>query len=214
MPPDHNPMDVDIEQVWLQASERAKDKIIQPTLWRAVEIARPVTIDGDFFVVGFGTGQLHMAGHLTSAENRNILEAGIYAATGKKLRLAVIDGTDIADWNNYKARQKAAEAQRQKTMQRAAKEMETARTWDGVFEQLGRAYASLHLRQLPQMRGKYIDFALELISTAMDELYDEQNADEATQRSLARVIDRVGVLTEVPPAIIAVELMRFRRSNS
>jgi hypothetical protein len=47
----------------------------------------------------------------------------------------------------------------------------------------------------------------------MDELYDEQSPDEPSQRALARIIDRVGTLTEVPPAIIALELLRYRSSR-
>ena len=61
--------------------------------------------------------------------------------------------------------------------------------------------------------AKYLEQVIELISEAMDELYPSETPDEATQRALARVIDRVGVITETPPALIALEIQKYRRGR-
>lgn len=205
--------DIDIAKVWHEATERVKDRVIHPTLWRALELACPILVEDDQFVVGFGPGHMHLAGHLQSAEHRNAIEAAIAGACGKRLTLVVIDGTGQEEWKHYKARQRAASEARDRVRERIAKEARTIHTWDGILEQVGRAYANLNLRQLPQIRGQYIQSSLEVISGAMDELYDETNPDEPSQRALARVIDRVATLTEVPSAIIALELVRYRKSR-
>ncbi len=204
---------MDISRIWHDATERVKDTVIHPTLWRALELAVPIVAEEDTFVVGFGPGSMHMAGHLNAAEHKNAIEAAIAGACGKPMKLVVVDGNTLSDWEHFKARMKATEEARSRNRARAAREMQTSQTWESTFEQLGRAYAALSLRQLPQVRGRYIDKALALISDAMDELYNEDSPDEPSQRALARVIDRVGTLTEVPPAIIALELVRYRQQK-
>jgi len=91
-------------------------------------------------------------------------------------------------------------------------EIAVAKSWEGLLETVGRRYAALHLRQLPQFRARYIEEMLAEISDAMDVLMPEGSPkDELAERSLARVIEKVGTLVEVPPALIALELQRFRR---
>jgi len=208
-----HPSTMDISQVWHEATERVKDRVIHPTLWRALETAVPITVEDELFVVGFAPGTMHLSGHLTSADHRNAIENAIAGSAGKKLRLCVIDGATLDDWNHFKARQTATREVRQKQHERARREMQTTQTWDSTLEKVGRSYAALNLRQLPQVRGKYLLDAIEMISTAMDELYNDEAPDEVTQRALARVIDRVGTLTEVPAALIALELLRYRQTR-
>ena len=204
---------MDIEKVWHDACEHVKDKIVHPTLWRAVEMAVPITAEGDQFVVGFSPNTMHMAGHLTSAQHKNTLEAGILASSGKKLQLVIIDGSTPDDWKNFKARQKAADEVRLRLRAKAEQSHTATHSWDGILDQVGRSFSQLQLRQLPQVRAKYLEQVIELISEAMDELYASETPDEATQRALARVIDRVGVITETPPALIALEIQKYRRGR-
>lgn len=204
---------MDITQSWNQAVEIVKDRVIHPTLWRSLEIAVPVATDEDQFVVGFAPGTMHLSGHLTSSDHRNAIESALQSVTGHKFRLLVIDGATADDYKHFKDRQRAMDEMRQRQRQRVAKEYATTQTWDSVLEKLGRTFARLQFRQLPQVRGKYLEEAIQMISSAMDELYDEERADEATQRALARVLDRAANLTEVPASIIALELWRYRRSR-
>ncbi len=204
---------MEIDKVWHDATESVKDKVMHPTLWRALDLAVPVTLEGDSFVVGFGAGSMHMAGHLTASQHRNMIEAGLASSAGKKLNLVVIEGTTQDDWASHKARQRAAEEARTRVRERVAQEHQATQSWDGVLEQVSRSYSQLQLRQLPQVRASYIEQAIVLISDAMDQLYDEENPDETAQRALARVIDRVGVNTDTPPALIAWELTKYRKTR-
>lgn len=204
---------MDIQAIWHKTTERVKDKVIHPTLWRALEVANPITVEGDHFVVGFAPDQMHMSGHLNSSEHRNAIETALAGYSQKKLRLLIIDGVSLEDWENFKARQRAAAQSRERARQRATVEMAAAKSWDGVLEQMGRTYAAMNLRQLPQVRADYLLRSIELISEAMDELYNDESPDEPSQRALARVLDRVGTLTEVAPALIGYELLKYRRAK-
>lgn len=204
---------MDIQAIWHRTTERVKDKVIHPTLWRALEAGNPITVEGDYFVVGFAPDQMHMSGHLNSSEHRNAIETALAGYSGKKLRLLIIDGVSLEDWENYKARQRAAAQSRERARTRATVEMAAAKSWDGVLEQMGRTYAAMNLRQLPQVRADYLLRSIELISEAMDELYNDEAPDEPSQRALARVLDRVGTLTEVAPALIGYELLKYRRAK-
>lgn len=204
---------MDIQAVWHKTTERVKDKVIHPTLWRALEVGNPITVEGDYFVVGFAPDQMHMSGHLNSSEHRNAIETSLAGYTGKKLRLLIIDGVTMEDWENFKARQRAAAESRERARNRATVEMAAVKSWDGVLEQMGRTYAAMNLRQLPQVRADYLLKSIEIISEAMDELYNDEAPDEPSQRALARVLDRVGTLTEVAPALVGYELLKYRRQK-
>ena len=207
-------MEMDIAAVWHEAGERVKDKYMIPTLWRALENSVAITLEDGQFVVGLGPGSTHLAGHLNAPEYRNAIEAAIAGACGQRVRLVVIDGVGMDEWVNFKARRDAIAEQREKARQKTVRERATTQTWDGVMEAVGRSFAKLQLRQLPQVRAKYIETAVAMISDAMDEIYDEKSPDEASHRALARVIDRVGTLAEVPSTIVALEITRFRKRDS
>ena len=61
-------------QVWLQAAEKVKDQIVAPTLYRALELGVGITVDGDYFVLGFSSADMPMASHLRSSQNMATIE--------------------------------------------------------------------------------------------------------------------------------------------
>ena len=202
---------LDINALWEKVTDTVKQKVIHPTLWRTLELAVPIIIEDNFFVVGFTPSDYNMSGHLTVPEHRNAIESALEAYNGTRLFLRVIEGQTAADWRNVKV--KEADADRLADAKQKKRERESAitKTWEGLYEQVGRGYANLPLRQLPQARARFIESVIEDISDAMDDLIPRgDKVDELTERSLARVIDRAGSLTDVPPALIALELKRFR----
>lgn len=202
---------IDINALWEKVADNVKHKVIHPTLWRTLELAVPITIDGNFFVVGFTPSDFNMSGHLTVPEHRNAIESALESYGGKRLFLRVIEGQSTADWKNVKVKEADADRLAEATQKKRDRESAITKTWEGLYEQVGRGYANLALRQLPQARARFIESVIEDISDAMDDLIPTGgNVDELTERSLARVIDRAGSLTDVPPALIALELKRFR----
>lgn len=199
------------KSIWAEAVEKVKDRTISPTLWRALEKAVGVVIEDGFFVVGFAPQDMPMSGHLFSSEHKNTIEAVIAELTGSQLRLRIMEGSSTADWENAKARQLAAEAARQVTLQRKMEESAASRTWDGVLEHVSRHYSSMTLRQLPQQRARYLSEAVVIISDALDVLYPSGSAvDERSERLLARVIERVATTIDLSAVEVADRLLRYR----
>lgn len=201
----------DINALWEKVVDNVKHKVIHPTLWRTLELAVPIIIDDNFFVVGFTPSNYNMSGHLTVPEHRNAIESALEAYSKTRLFLRVIEGQTASDWKNVKIKEADADRLAEVAQKKRDRESAITKTWEGLYEQVGRGYANLALRQLPQARASFIEAVIEDISDAMDELIpDGSKVDELTERSLARVIDRAGTLTDVPPALIALELKRFR----
>jgi hypothetical protein len=200
-----------VTAIWDKVVEQVKLKVMHPTLWRSLEISIPVTVEGTQFVVGFPPGSFHMSGNLTSGDHRNAIERALREFTGIPLQLRIIEGDSIEDWEHVKYKDQSLEAIREKERKKRDQASAVSQSWDNLLEQIGRRYANLHLRQLPQARAKYIGEMVRAISDAMDELMPTgSSADELAERSLARAIDRVGQLSETPPTLIALELQRFR----
>jgi len=203
---------VNIAAIWDKAVNQVKLKVIHPTLWRSLELAVPIVIENNEFVVGLASGNFHMSGHLTSSEHQNAIESALREFAGAPLSLRVIEGTTLQDWKQVQAKDESMQALKEAAYRKRQVEIAVAKSWEGLLETVGRRYAALHLRQLPQLRARYIEEMLATISDTIDVLMPEGSpTDELAERSLARVIEKVGTLTEVPPAMIALELQRFRR---
>lgn len=197
--------------IWSEAVEKIKDRTISPTLWRALEKTHGVTMEGGFLVVGLIPADFPMSGHLLSSEHRNTIDVVISEIACEPLRLKVIEGITVGEWETAKKREAVAEASREAAMKRRMEESAAAKTWDGVMEQVSRKYATTPMRQLPQMRARYLVEAITIVVDAMRTLYPQEGAaDELTERSFSRLIERLASLVEMPPADIADRILRRR----
>lgn len=196
--------------VWHQVTELIKVRVIQPTLWRAMEAALAITIDEGVLVIGFKPGGYHMSGHMSTAENKNAIERALREVSNGTLSLHLIDGSNTDDWLSTKAR----EAEKRQindvayAKQRVVNKHEQG--WEQLYDTVQRRFAALPNRQFPQTKARYIVEMLHVIATETPKLMGEPDMEEVDQRHLGRVIDRVGMLAEVPPATIALELERMR----
>src|SRR5438105_1198089 len=59
--PDATP---EVERLWRGTLEKVKVRLVLPAVWRAMEAARPLVIDGDQLVVGFPPSRSHEGGLL------------------------------------------------------------------------------------------------------------------------------------------------------
>lgn len=203
------PAEMNIAGIWDKVVDQVKHKVIHPTLWKALEAGTPVVIEEGQFVVGFEPGAYHMSGHLTISEHRNAIEKAIKEFSGMSLNLRVIEGDSAQDWNSVKEKEQRVQVLKDERYQKGQDAAAVMKAWENLFEHVGRRYASMQLRGLPQMRAKYIVEMLKRISDAIDELMPAQ-PDELSERSLGRVIERVATMVEAPASMIALELMRYR----
>ncbi|MDO8683738.1 MAG: hypothetical protein Q7N50_09685 [Armatimonadota bacterium] len=203
--------DRNVHTIWAEVVEKVKERTISPALWRALEKAQGIIIEDGFLVVGFAPIDYSLRGHLASSEHQNAIIAAVAEVAGQPLRLRLIEGLTIADWENAKKREAAAEAVREAASRKRSVELAAAKTWEGVMEQVSRKYANMPMRQLPQARARYLAEAVQIMSEAMDVLYPSNGqADDLAERSLARLIEKVATLVDLPGAIVADRLLRYR----
>ena len=201
------------QDIWLRAAERVKDRVIAPTLYRALEVGVGLTIEDDYLILGFTNADFPMSGHLRSSQHQPIIEQCLSEVAGRKMRLRVVEGTTLQDYENYKTMQAVGEAGRALLSERKELEHQVERAWDEVGEEISRGYARLHLRQLPQTRGLYIAQAFEILKEAVNRLNYSVDSDELHKRALARVFDKFAVAIDVPPAWLAYEFFRLRKEG-
>jgi len=205
------PAQTNISGIWDRVVDQVKMKVIRPTLWRSLEIAVPIAIEDGQFVVGFVPGSFHMSGNLTSADHKNAIEKAILEFSGQSLRLRIIEGDSIDDWTQVKYKDQHVHRLREEASRQAAIEASASQSWDTILEQISRQYAAVQLRQLPQNRARYVTEILKSLCETIDELMPAgSEPDELAERALARAIEKIAQLADMPSTVVAFELNRMR----
>ncbi len=206
---------VEMKSLWSRVVERVKLEVSHPSFYKAIELAVPITVEGDTFVVGFAPINLYMAGHLNVSEHKNAIEQTILDMTGTKYLVRIVEGDTMEDWLLTKERDERRRLLRDSESQQKKVESAAQKAWEKLLILAGRKYAALPYRGMPQFRAKYIAEMCGLMSDAIDELMVVQDGkvDELGERQLSRIIERVAQLSEVPAATIGLELWRVRAAK-
>jgi len=87
-------------------------------------------------------------------------------------------------------------------------------TWDELKGRLESAWGRVAgPRQSPTARANFIAEAIPLLYEAEQQALDHDEPDQGVTRQLNRAIERVALAAEVPPAVVALELLRYRRER-
>ena len=186
-------------QIWLQAAEKVKDRVIAPTLYRALELPVGIAVDGDEFILGFSNQDSPMAGHLRSAQHRAIIDQCVSEVLKKKVRVRIIEGTTPEDYEHYKELLKSRETH---PGHHQRPERERARDHRG----LGRGRRADHPHVCPastcgssRSSGRSsCGRRSEIINEAVEEMGYDENSDEIQKRALARVFEKFATVVEIP----------------
>lgn len=206
-------MAVSARDIWARGVDRMKDKIVLPSMWEALDHAVPITIENGEFVVGLPSQRFSLSGHLRNPGYRRTIEVILSELAGEELQLRIIEGTTLADWERTKHREAIAAASREQEYVQRRKQEEVEQSWDVLYERVVRAYSEQPYRQLPQGKAQYLQKSLQMVLETMRELYPQNGeADDLTERNLARVIDRIANNIGAPPALVAYELFRLRNN--
>lgn len=200
-------------QAWLQAAEKVKDRVIAPTLYRALELPTGIALDGDEFILGFSNADLPMAGHLRSAQHKAIIDQCVSDVVKKKVRVRIIEGTTVEDYANYKQRQQARDATQFTISAQRERERAIIQRWDDIAEQITRTYARLPMRQFAQQRAEFMWQAFEIIDKAIVEMGYTDESDEIQKRALARVFEKFATVVEIPSTMLAFEFFKLRKEG-
>jgi hypothetical protein len=208
-------MEIDPSALWNQVIEIAKKRIIQTSLWQALEASKPITIEDGKLIVGLPSAMIHFSSYITSSENRHRLNTIIYELTGQNIQIRVIEGTEQADWELVKKREAIAQAAQDARQAQIDREARLEASWESLSETIYEMYSRMPLKQLPQNRAKYLRQVIPLISKEMDRLMVGPDAEnEKNQRALARVLEKAATLADVPGTVVAMYLEEYRSKLS
>lgn len=202
--------DAALDEFWQRAMSAIKGRIIQPTMWRAIEQMKPLVIEDDTLILGLTTGLAYHASHLTSADRRNAVENVLSEMMGKRTSFRIIEGDTLEEWELTKVRDQAARST--DLVKRQAKDRGRAleESWEDVSDEIYRVYSRIQLKQLPQNRAAFYKAALPLVNEARQKLMTGENGtEEASQRAYARTIEKVATLSDLPPTLVALELQKL-----
>ncbi len=201
------------QQIWFQASERVKDRVIAPTLYRALEAAVGIAIEGDEFIIGFANQDIPLAGHLRSAQHRAIIDQCVSEIYKHKVRVKIIEGSTYEDYARYKEQQQTRVITQTTISAQREKERQIIVAWNDVAEKITRQYAKLHMRNFPQMRAEFLWSAFKILNEAVDRMNYNDDSDEIQKRALARVFEKFATVVEVPSTMLAFEFFKLRKEG-
>ncbi|MGV3720226.1 MAG: hypothetical protein ACO1SX_04880, partial [Actinomycetota bacterium] len=161
---------IDLNALWKYVTDQVKSRTTQPSLWRSMEGARPLTIEDEELILGYQAELSMQAGLMMDVQNKNLIEQVIESATRKRLRIRVIDGETLADWEAYKQQQVEAKRLQEQARLQYQQQMKSGVSWDAVAEQLVRKYSNTPNRTLSSVQGRYLDEAVETLAEAYGRL--------------------------------------------
>ena len=204
-----------MQHLWRQTIERVKKDVIAPTLWRALESTVAVAWENNTFAVGLAAGDGQLASSLNSGEHQSAIEQALRAVSGKSdLKFRMIEGTTRSDWEHVKAQDAAVTAQRQQTAQKKYAQAESFASWDEIYDQVSRLWASSEYRALASGKARFLTQALAMAEKAMAELLPEDGkTNEQTERGLSRVIERIASMTGSDATLLAYILFERRKGG-
>lgn len=197
-------------QIWLQAQEKVKDKVIAPTLYQALELGVGITIEDGVFILGFKNADLPMASHLRSSQYLALIEQCLTDVARTRVRLKIIEGTTVEDYENHKSLQAMTSTTHATMSQRREKERAVEVAWEEAAEKITRGYAKLQMRGFAQSRAQFMKYAFSVINDAVNHFNYSDASEEVHKRSLARIFEKFGTVVEIPSAMLAYEFFRLR----
>lgn len=200
---------IDLNALWKYVTGRVKSEVTQPGLWRAMEAAKPVALEEDLLVLGFAPQDSHQGGLLQDVRYKNVIEQVLEQATRKRLRVHIMAGESLEEWEAYKAAQAEAGKLQQQAREQFLKTAEGGQTWEAVGEQLIRKFSGLRNRGLASVQGSYLGEAVDVLAEAYGRLMPA-SPDEAQEREYSRALERVAERVNVPAAMIGLLVQRAR----
>jgi hypothetical protein len=151
-------------------------------------------------VVGLPHEDSELSGHLRVPSTKRLIEDLTAKAYGKPIQLRVIEGTTAADWETAKRRDAEARRLQEQAMAKSRAEASIKSSWDGIYEQVGRSFAAVPNKSLPQNRAKFFEESIKVLAEAKKSY---GHMDDLAERTFARCIERVAQYCEVPSTVIA-----------
>lgn len=190
---------MDIYDAWNDSLEEIKRQVTGVNTWTALNMAVPVALEDGVFVLGLPRQETALIGHLRMAGTQRVIESELSKRLGSNVRLDLIEGITINDWEAKKRRDAEAEKVRARDSERYTHERMSAQAWEEVYESLSREYAATQNKAMPQFKADLLERCVRICAEAVG----ARELDDAEHRNFARCLDRIGQYCDVPSAIVA-----------
>ena len=101
---------MELDEIWARAFEMVRKAVTVPTVWLAMQAAKPLVIDGNYFVVALTRQDEYLESHLEDNQATTAIEDALRAITGRILAFRLVIGETVAEWEAQKARDDATAA--------------------------------------------------------------------------------------------------------
>lgn len=204
----------DVEWVWLEVRKRVFIKLpFSQGVSDAMEQIVPIALDGDIFVCGMAHEKFSLSGLLNADQVRNTIENILRVAAKRPIHFTVIDGTTKANWQEVKERREKSKEAMVAIAEKRAEEHHFEDVLIQVVAELRNKITSTPDRVLPQVKAHLLLSILPSLADAEEMLFHKEDLRES-RRAMARALERVAVFLEVPPYLLALEVERYRVTNS
>ena len=95
----------ELNEIWTRAFDAVRRDLAVPTVWLAMQAAKPLIIDGSYFVVALPPHDEYLAGHLQDDQASTAIEEALRSVTGRILAFRLVQGETVSDWRIQKARE-------------------------------------------------------------------------------------------------------------
>ena len=218
------------QKIWKEATEVVllrSDRF--SALNQAMQATVPIGLDESLLVLTIPGSERHLAGHLETAANHNSILNALQLVYGQTLDFRLIDGSTMEDWFALKAaelRSRAAAAARAHGHTPAPASSTAAPAapgtgrpgpdgpWDEFLQHMHRLYQDLPKRQFPQVKARFVrDMLRGLMNLEETQKFEPEANEEHMERSVARVIERISSVSDLPPVVVAMLYDSVKRSG-
>lgn len=195
----------DLLQAWKSALPDIKESVTGVGVWAALNRCVPITMDEGVLILGLPHAEADLGGHLKMGHIRNQIERRMSDAIGQLVKVRVIEGTDLEDYERIKRKDAELRRLQDQQLARMRAQLGAKTNWESVYEQLGRRYAAVQNKSQPQSRARFLEEAVAFVAEARR---SQPEWDELNERSFARCIERVSQYVDVPSTLVAQYVLR------
>jgi hypothetical protein len=204
-----NEASLDLPSLWAEVNRFLREGPVNRPLWEAAQVAVPLALDGDLLVLGLAPRDSRHASYLQTDVNRTRLRQILHARTGRYLDLRVIEGTQPDDWSRVQEREQSAQELNATAVRRAASYRSVEELWEQGSQRLSELFTSATARAYATTRARLLTQGLPLIYATEQAVRQQASHDEeAHQRHLNRLLDKLALQTDLPPTLVALEYSR------
>jgi hypothetical protein len=204
----------DLEALWAEVNRLLREGPVNRALWDAAETAKPLALEEGTLILGLTAANFRHASYLQTDVNRAKLRQLLEQSCGRSLDLRVIQGATGEDWERTKQREREAEQKAVAGIRRAASFKGAEAVWEAVYHEVNQVFTGVRARAYGTTQARLLVKALPLVYRAEQAARaEEPGADEAHERQLNRVLDRIATNTGLASTAVALEYLRYAASQ-